>query len=323
MRPLTDLPGPAAGGVFLHAMWRTGSSYLLSRFDPLPRWRTFYEPFNGEIGSAWLRARARADHERRRLALRHPAVDGGYFAVYEQPDPANGQPLWRLAHPRLPLHDVYRGLSPQGDELLRACVRVARDQGRQPVFGFCHSGVQIRAMMASHGGRHLYLERDPREQFFSYSPLKNDFFMAATLLQLLAVPLWRPRLIQHLPAWCSLLHPGFLRQVPHRVAMAAGRQLWRAVELPVAYQAFYLSWILSQTEAQRSGIWRTSLRQLERDAAERRHLCEAFGVDLTGLNCQPSPVAQLGLDFRALEQVVESKWLPLVEADAGAVMDGV
>ena len=41
-------------------------------------------------------------------------------------------------------------------------------------------------MRAALPGRHLHLWRDPRHQFASYRPGRNDYFLPQTLLQLLA-----------------------------------------------------------------------------------------------------------------------------------------
>lgn len=288
-------------------MWRTGSSWLLSRFDRRPDCLSFYEPFNGEIGSRPLRARAARTYESRRLALRHPDLQGGYFAVYDELDPLSRQPLWRLAHPRLPLHDVYNGLSGPGRAMLEASCRLAASRARQPVFGFCHSGRQIRAMRDALGGRHLYLYRDPRDQFFSYDPRRNDFFVAATLLQVLATPSWREGLLPSLPSWAGLLRPGVLRELPHRASMRLGRRLWRHLPLPAQYQAFYLTWLASNEAGARDCDERVSLAQLQALPRLKDALAQSLAIDFDGLDWRPNPVDQLGLDFAALERAVEQR----------------
>lgn len=307
--------------VFLHAMWRTGSSYLQSRFEEDPSRLCFYEPFNGEIGSARKRALAARDYATKRDALRHPAVEGGYFGRYEQADPASGLPLWRLAHPRLPLHDVYNGLSPQGLALLQGCQRLAARQGRQPVFGFCHSGLQIEAMRQALGGLHLYLWRDSRDQFYSYGPRDNDFFCAATALQLLASARLRPLALQLVPwlgqGWPgALLQPALVREAPHWLSMRAGRALWRRLSLAEAYLLFHLSWRVANEAGAQACELRCSLQQLQQDAALRDRLARRLGIQFPDLRYRPNPVDTLGLDFAALEQRVSQV---LAEAPARPV----
>lgn len=290
--------------VFLHAMWRTGSSYLLSRFAAEEAYLPFYEPFNGEIGSRRLRGKAEKDYTQRLEALRHPSAGDGYFEVYDERDPLSGQELWRLAAPCLPLHDVYNGLSKQGAGLLEACIRLARSHGRAAVLGHCHSGLQILDMRRRFGGRHLYLTRPAREQFFSYAPLSNDFFMAATILQLLSSsPLQEharalaPSLAT-MPA--SLLVP-FVREVPHWVAMRLGRSLWRRLDYEEMYALFYLSWLVSNQAGQRQCDEIFSLTELREDAARRSAIETRYGISFAGLTQTPNNRTGIEVEFDAIE----------------------
>lgn len=303
----SDAQAAGTDSLFLHAMWRTGSSYLLSCFERAPGWFTVYEPFNGELGSRRLRERALKDYEQRRQALRHPAVDGGYFGMFEAIDPASGRPLWQFAHPRLPLHDVYNGLSRQGLHMLQACERVARSRGQRAVFGFCHSGVQIQAMRQALGGRHLYLSREPRDQFYSYSPFSNDFFIAATVLQVLATPRLRAILRPCLPRLpLPRLTQAAIGQLPHRLTMRWGRQLWQQLPLPLQYQCFYLTWLEANEAGQADCILHFSLADLHARPGLRQRVSDSLGVSLDGLSYRQNPVDELGLNFAHLERQVES-----------------
>ena len=175
-----------SGPIYLHAMFRTGSTYLAARFAADPSFRLFYEPFHGDIASPGRLAQAAADYEARRQALGHDAIDGGYFAAYSALDPASARRLGALSRRRFSVHDPLNDLSAAGRAFLEACGRAARAERRRPVFGFSRSGLQVGSMRAALPGRHLHLWRDPRHQFASYRPGRNDYFLPQTLLQLLA-----------------------------------------------------------------------------------------------------------------------------------------
>ena len=294
-RPLDDLEPLRPGEpLFLHSMWRTGSSYLLSRFEANPRYLAFYEPFNGEIGSARLRRRAAREYEERRRQLRHPSAAEGYFGLYDRPDPLTGRPLWSWGRPRLTLHDVYNGLSEAGCELLEACTRLAASLGRTPVFGFCHSGVQVEAMRLRFGGEHVYLYRPAADQFVSYQPGRNDFFMPATILQLLSSTRWSAvavELVPQLARYRGWLPRSFVRQVPHWMAMRWGRRLARDLAVPQMYRLFLLSWHLSNGQPRQSCELQVSLPQLEADAVLRQAVGQRYGVQFDGLRYPPSDLS--------------------------------
>ena len=105
------------GAIYLHAMFRTGSTYLAARFAADPGFRLFYEPFHGDIALPRRLARAAADYEARRRALGHDAIsrsNGGtnYARGGARTDELAG--LWRSAaryEPALPAEDAERLLS--------------------------------------------------------------------------------------------------------------------------------------------------------------------------------------------------------------------
>lgn len=292
------------GPLFLHSMWRTGSSYLLSRFGAEPGYLTFYEPFNGEITDTTLRRRAARDHADKHVDLGHPEWEGGYFAVYDSIDPGTGRTLASFSHPSLPLHDVYNGLSKRGAELLVACGRLATARGQRAVFGFCHSGVQIAAIRQRFGGEHIYLSRRARDQFWSYRPLDNDFFIAATALQLLASRQWGAAalvLVPRLSTWRLSWRGASARLMPHRLAMRIGRQIWRSLSADDMYALFFLSWEISNRAGASDCDRVISLLDLSEDEGEIAAFEARFGIRLLDLAPRPAKVDPVPIDYDAIE----------------------
>ncbi|MCE2660700.1 MAG: hypothetical protein LW854_21045 [Rubrivivax sp.] len=280
-------PSQNNSAVFLHSMWRTGSTYLLSRFTAEEKYLTFYEPFNGELSSARKRRMAAQEYDQRHKALRHPGSSEGYFALFNEADPLTGKPLWSYSSPSLCLYDVYNGLSRSGTELLEACCRLAHQRNRIPVFGFCHSGVQIPDMFNRFSGHHVYLSRPCRDQFVSYQPERNDFFVPATTMQLMASSRWGTKAAELVPAitkW-MVLYPAFLiRSAPHAATMKMARRIAAGLSLAEKYKLFYLSWLVShQPVAEVNAGW-VSLPKFQDDAHARSDFEQRFGVELQELN---------------------------------------
>jgi hypothetical protein len=268
-------------------MWRTGSSYLLSRFAAEQRYLTFYEPFNGELSSSLLRARATASYAERHRQLRHPGNGEGYFSLFDRQDPKTKRPLWSFSHPRLPLFDVYNGLSARGVALLHACQRLAEAEGKTAVFGFCHSGLQVDAMRAALGGTHIYLYRDPVDQFVSYQPTRNDFFGPATVAQLLAARDWAEVAVQLVPVlskFSTPLTPFLVRTAPHRVTMNLARRASSNLTLPDLYKLFYLSWQLSNGAPRQGCDESVSLHELQSNLPTRADFEARHHVQLIELS---------------------------------------
>lgn len=306
MKPAVDL-GEA---VLAHAMWRSGSTWLASRFAASPRYRLFYEPDHEYAASLKAIRRAASQQAGKLAALHHPDVGGGYFDAYERVDRQTGLPLWRLAAPEAALRDVYGQASPRYLAFLAACARAATEEGRVAFLGFCRSGTQHRAIDAGTGqrGARIHLWRDPREQFCSYGWPGNDYFIPGTLLQLLSAPRTRavalalaaPRGWRRGGAWVVPALP------VGRVTMAyrLGRRLATGLSVEQAYALFYLSWLISQESARAGAQWRFSLRGLAGDAALQAALEDRFGISLAGLAPGPPP-PPLPFDAAAIEARVE------------------
>jgi hypothetical protein len=172
------------------------------------------------------------------------------------------------------------------------------------VFGFCHSGLQIAAMRARFGGRHVYLARDPREQFRSYAPASNDFFCAATCVQLLSSDRLRGAAVELVPGLRRYANP-LLRAVvggaPYRVTMKLARAIRGTLDIEPLYLLFYLSWLAS-TEAGRSCDMRITLRELHADREQRASFERAFAVRLDGLRGEETESETPALPYPELEE---------------------
>jgi hypothetical protein len=69
--------------VFIHAMWRTGGTYLWSRFRVQPAYRAYYEPLHEALATMRDPATAPAHEQARSMpGAKHPGLDTPYFSEF-------------------------------------------------------------------------------------------------------------------------------------------------------------------------------------------------------------------------------------------------
>ncbi len=175
---------PRSAPVFLHALWRSGSTYIWSRFRDLGETRAFYDPLN--IDLAKLTAAKLAGHSPEASPhLRHPTLDAPYFAEYAPLLTSKGvrgysRPLSverffldpGEAHPAL---EAYFGL----------LIEEAQLEGRTPVLGLTCGFGRIGWAATRFGGCHIHLDRSPEAIWGSYMDQLesgNPWFIARWLM---------------------------------------------------------------------------------------------------------------------------------------------
>jgi hypothetical protein len=159
--------------VFIHAMWRTGSTYIWNKFRKMAGYRAYCEPLHEEL--ARLR---REDFEREEIRkanqhLHHPLLTRHYFD--ELPTDEDGWvPLYRKEF----AHDLYC-LDPEEEHPeLAAYVRNLLDfayrQGEIPVLQFNRSLFRSAWLSVRFSPVNILLLRDPYDTWKSFS--LNEYF---------------------------------------------------------------------------------------------------------------------------------------------------
>lgn len=293
--------------VYANAMWRTGSTYLASRFAAAPGYAMFYEPCHEYVGSRREIAKARGEQAQKQSALRHPGVGGGYFDAYEQPDPESGRALCDLYDPAACLARVYATPSDRTIAFIRACTRVAAAQERTAFLGFCRAGLQQEELAAAIPGTRLHLWRDPREQFGSYGWPANDYFVPGTVLQLILSPVLRRPAAELVPGLLSSPEARAAAWLPdraYRMRYRLGRRIARRIAAPDLYALFHLAWLASFRSAERGTDFSVSLSRLAADPALRRAVEDRFAITLDGVAATP-PAPAFAFDPAPVEARVE------------------
>jgi len=318
--------------VYIHAMWRTGSTFLISRFRETNACLDFYEPFHEEVGrqdmGGMAARRRRRQHVARQAALNHPEMREGYFVNYALPVAGSDMPLYALYRNRFGMGDVYRGLSDDARQYLVAASRLARLKDRRAVFGFCRSGLQLPGMTRALRGEHIYLYRDPRSQFASYRPGENDYFMPMTLVQLLAAERLHPIIA---PVVAKMTGTSLIRQMSRRglaprLALKLARPNIARLSGDDLYRLFYTSWLVCN-EAGRMGCDdQVSLAGLARQPSYRQAMEERFSISLTDLKRPPERRVTFDVDYAGIESEIETRlsesYETVLKGDGGARSSG-
>lgn len=168
--------------IFIHSLWRAGSTYIFNAFR---RSEAGYWAYQEPVHELALRAKTSPDiltnYTSEALApLRHPQLDKAYFYELQQTHQE-----WHDVIEKKIIYDNY--FSESSIEPLAKYLHalIASANGR-PVIQECRTSSRIGAIKQALGGLHLYLWRNPWDQWWSFKI--NDYFDAACQIVLGANP---------------------------------------------------------------------------------------------------------------------------------------
>ncbi len=154
--------------VFLHGMWRSGSTYIWSRFRACPDTYCFYEPLNYGLNRL-TRKRITRDTPERAAANSHPALSQPYFAEYA---PLLKFPKGVKAFRKRMSYNNFVLPEDSADNRLRRYISrlidYATAQNRTPVLGFNASDLRVGWMNRQFRPVSIHISRDPLAVWASY-----------------------------------------------------------------------------------------------------------------------------------------------------------
>lgn len=255
--------------VFIHSLFRAGSTYFASQFDVTGDFCCFYEPLH-EI--AWFSrenpdALLQADNPDKRAQLRHPPSRQGYFqtlydlwpqwtehltqtSIYsgyfnnDASNPLSGHPYWQSLVEHTP-----------GNIVIQEC----RSSGRLPM------------LASAFPGTHIYLYRNPRDQWRSLQV--SDYFDCR--LQLIMRAENPPAIIEALNA-----HMGSSGEPLTTIETAIAYYADKPLTARDSYLCFYILWCLGFDTAMGSADVQVSIDLLSRDARYRTNLEKSLNARL-------------------------------------------
>lgn len=264
--------------IFLHSLFRSGSTYLFDKFRRADALYCYQEPCNESL----IELDVNPDElvkspDYHNHTLRHPALNAPYFFEFHC------------------VHDRLRGLfkksfsydeyftGPQLPEAQKkyfgTLIEVA---SKRPLLQFCRSAGRIEALKREFGGTHIHLWREPRGQWWSYKV--SDYFDATTQATYNA---------RHLPEVLARI------RTLARIPLFQGRSVNREIRFhrghPVgsreSYLAFFGMWLYSFIEYGRHTSQTICINRLN-DAeysAQVTHTLACVGVD--GLEFSDAKIA--------------------------------
>jgi len=181
-------PGPEPlRPVFLHGLWRSGSTYIWSRFRVAEATRCYYEPLHDGLRRLTLE-RIRRDTPDTVQNNHHPAMDQPYFAEFAPLVAGRGVQGYR----RRFAYDDFAPARDRADGPLEAYVRGlinhARGENRSAVLGFNRTGLRIGWLADRFDACNIHIDRDPIDVFASYlSQLQaGNFYYFVKWMQIIA-----------------------------------------------------------------------------------------------------------------------------------------
>jgi hypothetical protein len=176
----------AKSPIFIHSLFRAGSTYVFSRLRRCPGLYCYYESMHELV--AWasedvtrLDIESRADKMQQ---LHHPVLERPYFEELKAAWPA-----WQQALAPTTVYGGYFAEEPcaAGEDFFLALCAASP---AQPLFSECRTAGRMSALKKSVGGKHAYLWRNPWDQWWSYQI--DPYFDAATRVIAHANPLPEP-----------------------------------------------------------------------------------------------------------------------------------
>jgi hypothetical protein len=310
-----------ADPLFIHAWWRSGSTYVWSKLRENESLVCYYEPLherNACLAIEKLEAPADAKISRE---LRHPIQSKNYFSEYEplvRSDTLRFSPS--LAYDRFLLRpdDEYEELRIYIEGLLKA----AADAKRVPVLCFCRSQMRSAWIKKAFGGTHVAQIRNPADQWASFHV--EPYFRDKMLAIALNLRQLHPAAFAHIEAF-----ERFARYMSKHPASVVERLFDTFVTEKDALAVFLIIWLASALQAISFADFVLDIDRLSHDLQWRKTAEQWFariGCRVDFLDCASPSWDELPVSRSEFEHLVEdattairSKAAPLVIAAPDAI----
>ena len=307
--------------VFLHAGWRTASTYVWSRFRRNACTTGFYEPFGESL------ARCSPKRIRRQTPQgwnsRHPPLTLPYAEEYcplLRPL-MRGVPGYRREFALARYFPTTAGVGPETRYLSRL-IRHARRRGTHPVFGFSRSLGRAPALKQALGGYHIVVRRNPLQQWLSCRSYREEvplaYFELSHFLILALAPAGSPA--QRFAGMLGL--PRLPRGLDQQYKLLyAALHPWSD---ELSYRAFTAVSLLSHGAAEAAAdmvldVDRLARSPQYREAVGARILADVgLGIDFNDCRLPSRDPALVPVDFAAIERDVRLRLISC-SADLGPV----
>ena len=235
--------------IFIHAWWRSGSTYIWSKLRENKSCRCYFEPLNRRITDLDLATVEAAPKIADSEALRHPDLDAHYFAEYAD--------LLRSGSLRYSPELAYQRyfLQPrQADERLHeylgGLISSASAASRRAILCFCRSQMRSAWMKQTFGGIHVAQIRNPVDQWASFKSFQSNVrpnFVVDMTTVALALRGLQPHTFEHIEPFEQ-----FARQLSKRSSLPddlIAKIVRQFISQKDCFDVFLVIWIASALQA--------------------------------------------------------------------------
>ncbi len=279
--------------IFIHSLFRTGSTYLFNVFRrSASHYWCYHEPFNEQL------AHLNGDSDRLiemktelGASLRHPEMDRPYFWEYHQVRSAlRGMFEKSFSYDDFFVDDANRLAAGQSRYLDRL---ISSARGR-PVLEFCRSAGRLSALSNRYDSVNIHLWRAPRDQWWSFKI--NDYFDAA--MQLIYGAHHLPTVLRQVKRQCGIA--GYHDENVEKEFEFARKHPLGAES---GYFAFYALWLYAFLESVKYSDITININRLTCDAEYRLESMENFSrleidhIDISDCSMPQHRYADTEIDF--------------------------
>lgn len=278
--------------VFLHSLWRTGSTFVWSRFRMNPAYHCYYEPLHELLINITREECEGIFTAGKTDAMSHPSLENDYFHEFELLK-SGGVPFFRKTFP----YEDYCLDKDQPNLALKKYILslILHAGDRRPVLQFCRSPLRARWLRNSFESINIYILRSAREQWESYIQT-DEYFLARTFIiagHNSGHRLMRPlHLVIPIPFYAE-------EEIFHEAA--AYSSFMESLPKHRQYFVFYYIWLMSLIECMAACDLIIDIDLISTDSAARKKVESALSgldleVSLEGCNCRQRNTYTLPVD---------------------------
>ena len=275
--------------IFVHSLWRAGSTYIFNAFR---RSKAGYWAYQEPVHEIALLARDNPEilsgfTSAALAGLRHPKLEKPYFDELQQTHQA-----WQSVVEKRIVYDDYFGEAPVAhlQKYYRALIEAAP---KRPVMQDCRTASRIGAIKQAMGGTHIYLWRNPWDQWWSLKI--NNYFDAA--IQIILGGNAVPEVIHRLRGeicYVEFHHDDVAKEFEH-----FGQQHPTS---DTSYLCFYTLWCLGLLEGMSQADQLLNIDALSNHENYRKEIIQQLGaLNVTGLEFDDCRVPQAYYDSQEID----------------------
>ena len=246
-------PAPAAAPsvdplrpVFLHGLWRSGSTYVWSRFRAAEGATCYYEPLHDGLARL-THARVQRDTPDSIQGNHHPALARPYFAEFGPLVHGRGVRGYRRRFAYTRFAPAVHDDDPALQAYIQGLIDDAGARDRAAVLGFNRTGLRIAWLKARFDACDIHIDRDPIDVFSSYlgQLQSGNYYYFVKWMQIIAANADHPLFAAALPL--------FHRPSPVEALCESPKRFYRRVvdeaSLETLYSITFLAWAVCAMHA--------------------------------------------------------------------------